>query len=138
MEAAMEGRKPRLTFSMTIRTAIVSVSLCLAFVGMLSFAKSKWLGNLANESLESLHSRHSRSLSLFQASFYFFYEDQFLPGIRELQKSSDAGPAITRIEILSDHGFLLFDSALPPAGVVEPKPYSDPAVVSRITHQSTP
>lgn len=85
--------------------------LGLVCAAALSFYKGRLLESFAQKSLGVLESRHSSVLSAFQAGFYFFYEDQFVPGIREQREKT---PHLDRIQILTQPGVLIFDSAVAP------------------------
>lgn len=130
MTTAMEVRSgPRRKL---LRSAILWISVGLIYVGLLSWAKGHALQVFANRSLETLRPRHQKILSLFQASFYFFYDEQFLPGLKQaLQGDSDV-PPIDRVHILSNTGVVLFDSANPPkkGEVAASSVYSDPQIIA--------
>ena len=67
-----------------LRSAIAWICLGLAYVVALSFYKSTTMDELASQALQSLKTgRHAKVTSLFQASFYFFYDEQFLSGHRK-------------------------------------------------------
>ncbi|MFX5634225.1 hypothetical protein ABTE18_20385, partial [Acinetobacter baumannii] len=66
-------------------------------------------------------------LGLFQASFYFFYDDQFAPGIRQNLASAQGGPddapsapRLDRITILSSTGGVIYDSVTGAEGKTAP------------------
>jgi class 3 adenylate cyclase len=106
------------------------VCLALAYAVGLSFYKSAMLERFAERSQETLSRRHAGVLNLFQASFYFFYEDQFHPGIRQALATT---PDLERIQILSGAGALLFDSAAPrPASSGEAASFAEPEIVARL------
>jgi class 3 adenylate cyclase len=125
-----------------VRNLILWVGIAAAYVTGLSFMKSRMLDQLAHESLASIGPRHSKVLSLFQASYYFFYEEQFLPGIRQIMTQNP--PPIRRVVVLSSTSSVLFDSDLPPksapAGSGETnapaRAYGDPEIVTAVTASS--
>ncbi|MCM2323418.1 MAG: HEAT repeat domain-containing protein [Oligoflexia bacterium] len=96
-----------------LKALIVWVLLASAYVISLSFYKGALLGRLAQEAVGSVQARHTKVLGLFQGSFYFFFEDQFLPGIRQ-NLDSAPGPqgvlAPRQIVVLGEGGAVLFDS----------------------------
>lgn len=120
MKAAMEGRWGRRS---ALRSAIAWIALILAYVGALSFYKESLLNRFAEQGLAKVQTRHSKILSLFQSSFFFFYEDQFLPGIRSSLDSREDGdtkrarPFLERVFIISRSaegaGSVVFDSRFP-------------------------
>src|SRR4051794_15220204 len=93
-----------------LRSAILWICVGLLYVGLLSWAKGYALQSFASRSLETLRPRHQKILSLFQASFYFFYDDQFLPGVKQALQGSPGVPPIERVHVLSNTGSILFDS----------------------------
>lgn len=79
--------------------------------------KAREMDRAAAESLELARTLQPRVHGLFQASFYFFYDDQFLPGVLGLVKPTedrtDPGAArLERVEILTADGSVLFDSSV--------------------------
>jgi class 3 adenylate cyclase/HEAT repeat protein len=70
------------------------------------------MDRLARQAVDSVQPRHQKISNLFQASFYFFYEDQFLPGI-QAALAEQAYPRISRVTILEKGGQVVFDSAHP-------------------------
>lgn len=130
----------------SLRTAIAWVGIALAYALALSFYKGAALERLAKDRIRGLETRHASVLRLFQASFYFFYGEQFVPGIR---KALGEGDGLERIQVLSSTGKLLFDSAdLPkgasplPAGAqpVQPQDHARPfphrEVIARLAQPS--
>lgn len=104
--------------SRRLRAAIVLAGVALIYVVALSFYKSALLEEIAQQGVQSLPPRHAQLTRLFQASFYFFYEDQFLPGVKQTL-SSDAYPRIERLRVVSSDApaasgaVVLFDSDEP-------------------------
>ncbi|MCM2279756.1 MAG: HEAT repeat domain-containing protein [Oligoflexia bacterium] len=132
MSAPGETRSKR---RFPFKTAIVWTLLATAYVISLSFYKDALLGELARQGMSAVQERHSKVLSHFQGSFYFFYEDQFLPGIRQSLE-----PPLKRIVILGSSGSVLFDSRAPsptPKAEGEGSRYPDGEVVSRLTASSS-
>ncbi|MGZ3687191.1 MAG: adenylate/guanylate cyclase domain-containing protein, partial [Bdellovibrionota bacterium] len=110
------------------------VSLGLIFAIALNLYKGTMLDRLSEGALRSLGPRHQKVLSLFQASFYFFYDDQFLPGIR--QNLAESSPRIERITVLSSGGTILFDSKDPPKSPSSPdatKPFTQKQVLQKLS-----
>lgn len=99
---------PRTLSGRSLKGAILVALVGLGYAWGLGTYKKSLVQDLATRSAEALVQNHSSVLSLFQASFYFFYEDQFLPGI---QKTLAQVPHLKRIQVLSSGGALLFDSA---------------------------
>ena len=116
-----------------LRVAILWVAIAAAYVAALSFFKGQMLDRLAKDSLATIQPRHQKVLNLFQASYYFFYEDQFLPGIQSVMEKGGRisepvdgirgrvqAPELRRIVVLSaggtGSGGVLFDSINPPKG----------------------
>jgi class 3 adenylate cyclase/HEAT repeat protein len=106
------------TKSRGLRAAIALAGVALAYVVALSFYKSALLQEVAQQGAQSLPPRHAQVTRLFQASFYFFYEDQFLPGVRQ-QLKADIYPRIERLRVVSNDvsigkgAAVLFDSDAP-------------------------
>src|SRR3954469_19986391 len=87
-----------------LRSAIAWVCIGLAYVIALSFYKSATMQQLAQQGLQSLRSHsHSKVTNLFQASYYFFFDDQFVPGIKQAL-SEDSYPKLERVRFVSNSG----------------------------------
>lgn len=90
----------------------------LYFSVLLYFVQNRIQG-LSQEALSELSIRHAKIVSLFQSSFYFFYEEQFLPGIKEHLELGSKKALIRRAVILTQFengnpgGTILFDSQHP-------------------------
>ncbi|MCC7440741.1 MAG: HEAT repeat domain-containing protein [Bdellovibrionales bacterium] len=122
MVAAKEGRPPRKRLTLrlqrpSLRAALAALGLGIAFVSVLALHKQKELDALAQEKLAVVAEPHVAFRNLFQASFYFYFQEQFLPGVRRHIQET---PGLQRVQILSGGGGLLFDSAA--AEKFEPDP----------------
>jgi class 3 adenylate cyclase len=126
MQAEMQGRK--------LRSAIVWTLVAAALAGGLSFYKRYELRELAKRSNASIQSRHQSVVDLFQSSFFFFYEDQFVPGIK---KSLSDNPGLKRIRILSNTGNLLFDTNEIQKSAPSPQPFNEKEILTQLsdTHE---
>lgn len=121
---------------LTIRSAIAWLLLASLYAVGLSSYKSALIGELARDGTVLVKARHPKILNLFQASFYFFYEDQFVPGVQQALRGKR--PSIGRIFVLSNTGGVLFDSS--PGGAAPVKPaqgdqgprYPDPEVLVKL------
>jgi class 3 adenylate cyclase/HEAT repeat protein len=132
------------------RVAIAWACLALAYVSGLYWYRGRALEGWARESVVSLRaSRHPELVRLFQASFYFFFDERFLPGVRHLLSPPEPAwrmaqteiPGIERVVVLatsgSSPGEVLFDSdrfsAKPGAGPPAPlPPFPDTEVIARL------
>jgi class 3 adenylate cyclase len=92
----------------TLRQAIAWVAIGVACVGAATAYKSTLMRRAESAALERLPAQQAKVSGLFQASYYFFYDDQFLPGIQEVLREG-----VSRIVILSPTGTALFDSSAP-------------------------
>lgn len=113
--------------------------LAVLGVGVLGYYKKTRLDRLASQSLKLLDSRHRALVNLFQSSFYFFFDEQFIPGVQEQLRTTDS---LESIDILSSQGQWIFSSSDPrrPTGGEEGKElkaYPDTRISSRLT-QSQP
>ncbi len=104
MNTTMDGRKK----SNVLRLATLGLILSVLVAVGLGFYKEKLLDQFAQQSFEVVKSRHPKIVSLFQSSFYFYFEEQFLPGMK--QSMLTAVPAIEKVVIFSNNGSLLFES----------------------------
>src|SRR5262249_18741384 len=66
-----------------LRPRIVYIVLALLFVFALSGVKSSWVSDYSQKKIDFVQANNERIFNLFQASFYFYYEDQFKPGIED-------------------------------------------------------
>ena len=110
MPPATEGRKR----PYRLRPALAWLGAAALFVVGVGFYKSYQMNLGAQRSLAVSQALAPRVQGLFQASFYFFYEDQFLPGVLGLVKPSEnrmEGPELKRVEFLTADGTLLFASS---------------------------
>jgi class 3 adenylate cyclase len=121
MNATMEGRKKSSVIRLTISGLVLSIGVAIA----LGFYKGRLLDQFAQKSYEVVKSRHSKVISLFQSSFYFYLEEQFLPGIK--QNMSSAVPPIERLIIFSGNGSILYDT-----NGTDPKISQDPEIAKRL------
>ncbi|MGE0614056.1 MAG: adenylate/guanylate cyclase domain-containing protein [Bacteriovoracia bacterium] len=132
------GRTLTLGQSTPLRLATLWLLVGVAFVTGLSFYKSHKLEAFARDCLGSVTEKHAKVRNLFQANFYFFYEDQFIPGIKA---ELDSDSRLDRIEVISNSGAVLFDSAHPPKTAAAPsQPGSErlapPEVVSKLNEDA--
>lgn len=79
----------------------------VVFVLVLSFLKSSWVSQYSEKKLEFAQANNERIFNLFQASFYFYYDDQFKPGLDEFMRKN---PELKRIIIISGTGQAAFDT----------------------------
>ncbi len=114
----MEGRAQ----GTSLRVAIGWVCTALLLVLALSFYKQAELNRFSQDSIETVRTKHDVVLKRFQASFYFYYEDQFLPGIRKILTEVRG---LERIQILSTAAMIIFDSDAPAPSAVPPRIYID-------------
>lgn len=122
--------------STKLRSAIAWIFIGLAYVIALSFYKSSMMQDLAQQGMQSLKShRHAKVTNLFQASFYFFYDEQFVPGVKQAL-SEDSYPRLERIQIISNSGgSILFDSAHPKKPEDGGAQLKEPSILSRLNGQ---
>jgi class 3 adenylate cyclase/HEAT repeat protein len=120
----------------SLRAAILWIAIAVAYVVGLSFYKSSLLQDFAAQSVQAVPARHAEVTRLFQASFYFFYDEQFLPGIRRVIES-DSYPRLERVQVIADDGgTLLFDSREPAPGAGAPARHvSEPAILDALQGQ---
>jgi class 3 adenylate cyclase/HEAT repeat protein len=121
MNATMEGREK----SNPVRLTIVGLVLSIGVAIGLGLYKGRLLDQFAQKSYEVVKSRHSKVISLFQSSFYFYLEEQFIPGIK--QNMTSASPPIERLVIFSNNGSMLYDTR-----GTDPKISQDPEIVKRL------
>ncbi|MEK6705150.1 MAG: HEAT repeat domain-containing protein [Bdellovibrionota bacterium] len=73
------------------------------------------MNGLARESLAFLKVNHAKVINLFQANFYFFYEEQFLPGVKKILNGGGGTTPVKRLLITvrsgQSAGEVLFDSS---------------------------
>ena len=79
----------------------------LVLVFALSFLKSSWITDYSQKKADFAQSKNEWIFNLFQASFYFYFDDQFKPGVDEFLKKN---PDLKRIIIISGNGQAAFDS----------------------------
>lgn len=91
--------------------------LALIFVFCLSVLKSSWISDYSRKKTDFAQTSSEKVFNLFQANFYFYYEEQFKPGIEEFFKTS---PDLKRIIIISANGQAAFDSKDLTSGKAEP------------------
>ena len=117
MNASTEGRVESKKKQIALKSAIIWSLVTLSYVGGVSFYKNTRFSQLTREGLQTVKITHSKVEGLFQGSFYFFYEDQFVPGIKEVLRSVQnkrPDARIQRVLILSpDSQAVLFDSKTP-------------------------
>jgi len=117
MNAATEGRVEGEKNRYALKSAIIWSLVILSYVGGVSLYKKARFARLAHEGLETVRIYHPKVENLFQGSFYFFYDDQFAPGIQEILRSVQnkrPGSKIERLTIYSGQdGTVLFDSQKP-------------------------
>jgi class 3 adenylate cyclase len=100
----------------------------LVLVFVLSYLKSTWVSDYGHRKLEYAQTNNERIFNLFQASFYFYYDDQFKPGIEDFLKKN---PELKRVLIISGNGQVAFDSK-DLAGPSKTIPYKvDPQLAKR-------
>ncbi|HTL13038.1 MAG TPA: HAMP domain-containing protein, partial [Bdellovibrionota bacterium] len=102
-----------------MKGALVAGVLAIVFVSALAVHKQRTLESVAQDKLALLADRHSTFRNLFQASFYFYFKDQFLPGV---QKHMSETAGLERVQVLTRSGGILFDSVSP--AKFEPDPNS--------------
>lgn len=90
-----------------LRPRNVCVLAAFLLVVVLSFLKSSWLSDYSQKKVDFAQSKNETIFNLFQASFYFYYDDQFKPGIEDFLKKN---PDVKRIIIISGNGQAAFDS----------------------------
>ena len=117
MSATTEGRIMQSGVRKTLRNAIPWTLLALGLLGGVGLLKSVGMRSFAVQAAGSVEARQTSIANLFQASFYFFYDDQFLPGVREQivasRKESEA--PIRSLRVVTQNGDLVFDSDAPTA-----------------------
>ncbi len=116
----------------SLRSAIGWLGLALLYTVGVSFYRGEKLAEATRSGLAAVERQHPAVLSLFQSSFYFFYEDQFLPGLRD---SMEKIPDLRQVQILSKSGGLIFDSAEAPQQAPDrPKEFPFKEVIDRLSH----
>ena len=94
------------------RTAIAWLAVALSLVLGLYWHKERELTRFADRALESLSRQNDGFKNLFRASFYFFYAEQFVPGV---EKSRGELEDLKRVLFLDSSATVLFDSSTPDA-----------------------
>ena len=94
----------------SLRFPIIALGAALVYAASLSAYKEKKLQEYAAEALHESQEVHSQVLKLFQASYYFFYAEQFVPGVTKQLENS---PELKSVQVLSSAqgGIILFDSS---------------------------
>lgn len=87
------------------RNLAAVAAVLLVFV--LSILKSSWIADYSQKKADFAQSKNEWVFNLFQASFYFYFDDQFKPGVVEFLK---ANPELRRVIIISGNGQAAFDS----------------------------
>lgn len=94
----------------SLRGAIAWMIVGLVFVSLLSWYKSHELKGLSKKNLEQINEHQAQFQNLFQANFYFYFEDEFLPGVqRSIQKMDH----LERVQYVDTSARVLFDSEDP-------------------------
>lgn len=114
MTAAMEGRSNRDSLRFSFKKAIGWALLLLVFLFAMGSYKKAMLGRMVDQGLQASKTRTQKVINLFQASFFFAYQEQFLPGIKQVLAETGKGPKIKELLILSEKGNILFNSSHPP------------------------
>lgn len=94
----------------SLRRGIFYLTLGLMGIAAVVFYRKTSLERFANQKLEQVASIHVEVRDLFQASYYFFYQSDFLPGVK---KRIQETPFLNQIQIISKNGMILFDSSKP-------------------------
>ncbi|MEW6055725.1 MAG: HEAT repeat domain-containing protein [Bdellovibrionota bacterium] len=79
--------------------------------------KSSWISEYGQKKFEFVRINNERIFGSFQASFYFYYEEQFKPSVEEFLR---ADPHLTQILVVSSNGQVVFDSKDLPRGKTQP------------------
>ena len=103
MLAAKEGR-----FRLRYLTGLLS--LALVYVLAVALYKNHELQRFSDQELQVLSTRNTSFRNLFQANFYFYFNEQFVPGIKQ---QLDEMPELKRVEFVSADGQVLYDSLHP-------------------------
>jgi len=106
-----------------IRPARVGLLVCVLFyLASLFFLKASWLKEYSSKKLEVAQVASSDLFNLFHSSYYFYFEDQFKPGI---QKFLQENPELKKVVIVSATGQVVFnsDDLMRPGGGVKTQPY---------------
>ncbi|MEK6578263.1 MAG: adenylate/guanylate cyclase domain-containing protein, partial [Bdellovibrionota bacterium] len=122
MLSAMDGHEKK-----RFRGLAGLIFLIAAFTFALTSYRTTLVKDLAHDGAESLRTRHSKVLGAFQASYYFFYEDQFLPTIQ--QSLIESKPKLAQIQVYAQTGQVVFDSLNPKKPSEIPK--GSAAVIAR-------
>lgn len=85
----------------------------------LSVQKQVELDRFAHQSLRAISEDHPELRLLYQKSFHFYLDAEFLPGIRKVLEKV---PSLNRIRLLSETGQVFFDSDPAQKGVSETFP----------------
>lgn len=121
----------------SLRPAIGWIVFGVIYVLGLSFYKEAMVERFSHQALQNLKPRHQTVLNLFQASYYFYYDQQFLPGVRDAMAQT---PDLKRVRIITSAGNLIFDSETPalgnPSQKDKPKPFGDKEIIARLTQSS--
>jgi len=104
MSTAKEGRSTPRNSRWGI---VIWLGIGLAYFSGLTFYKTHALRQVAQDQLQVLKTREQVFRNLFQANFYFYFQEQFIPGLkREIEKYPD----LKGVQYVSSEGQLLYDS----------------------------
>ena len=103
MLAAKEGR-----FRLRYLTGLII--LALAYVLAVALYKNRELQKFSDRQNQVLATRDAGFRNLFQAGFYFYFDEQFVPGVKQ---QLEEFPELKRVQFVSSDGQLLYDSRQP-------------------------
>ncbi len=124
-------RDPRRS-SGVFRGATVFLLVALLGCAFLFWERSRLLDTLIDRSHHELAWAHSGFESAFQASYYFFFRDQFVP---EIDQKLGSVPGLKRVQFVNDSGGVLYDTGDPElrkadsGSSIQPKVLAEPQLV---------
>src|SRR6185437_5894886 len=71
------------------------------------FYKTHTLRQAAVDQLQVLKTREQAFRNLFQSNFYFYFQEQFIPGLKH---EIEQYPDLKRVQYISNEGQLIYDS----------------------------
>lgn len=117
MSAAQDGRvfSGKIPFRAGIALAVFALVLILG----INLYRNQRRQAFEAERVSMVSDLHERTTSSFRASFYFFFADQFIPS---LKREFENDPALGRIQVITSHEEILFDSDRDLGAQETPKP----------------
>src|ERR1035437_3441703 len=100
MLAAKEGR-----FRLRYLTGLLVMAV--VYILVVALYKDRELQRFSDSQVQTLSTRDPNFRNLFQANFYFYFSEQFVPGMKQLLEEA---PELKKVQFVSSEGVLLYDS----------------------------